>query len=209
MGVLGWGAGRLPPEAPRPPLTGYLLSYFVLLAVKTGRWHRYRHQLPGYGGWFWPRRCRCCWRRPGLRDARRIRCRSANLWHARRRRRALANGMAPVLQSTLMVFLVAIVAGVTPLTVWDAFVAVLLYLAGTVLYVKTVIRERGSRRYLVASVAYHAVALGVAVLLAPVLALPFGWFLARAVLVPRRTPPVAVVGLLEIAGSVALVLAAG
>jgi hypothetical protein len=211
VGVLRVGAGWLHLVLLVAWLAGYLMSYFALLAVKTGRWRRHRPQLLGYGGLTLGATV------PVLLTVPRVLLLApaysvllgVNLWHARRRQdRALVNGMASVLQSTLMVFLVAIVAGVPPLTVWDAFVTVLLYLAGTLLYVKTVIRERGSRSYLVASVAYHAGALCVAALVAPVLALLFGWFLVRAVVVPWRTPSVAVVGLLEVAGSVALVLAA-
>ncbi|MCY0948437.1 hypothetical protein [Streptomyces sp. H27-S2] len=58
--------------------------------------------------------------------------------------------------------------------------ACLLYFAGTVPYVKTMIRERNSRAYHRGSAAYHAVALAVAACLSPWLALPFAAYLARA-----------------------------
>lgn len=104
-----------------------------------------------------------------------------------------------------------------------ATLAELGYFVGTVVYVKTMIRERGSRAWLVGSAAYHA-AVTAALVTAALLGIPAGaaplarWWLAvvmglataRAVLVPLlgpgrgRTVTPLQVGLLEIAFSAAV-----
>jgi hypothetical protein len=82
--------------------------------------------------------------------------------------------------------------------------ALLLYFIGSLLYVKTMIRQRGGAGYLRASIGFHIAALAVAGWLAPALLLPFGWFAVRAVLLPRRHPTIRQVGLLELVGSLLL-----
>jgi hypothetical protein len=188
-------------------LAGYLLSYYLQLAVKTGSIRRVRDQLAGYGavsalagsvvllmqpqlaGWalaFGP-------------------LFAVNLGYARRRHdRSLVSGLASAVQATLMVPVACSATG-TPLgrPLLDGL-ALLMYFAGSLLYVKTMIRERGDRGYLRASITFHVVALAVAAWITPWLLLPFGWFLLRAELAPQRAPTVKQVGLLELAGSVLL-----
>jgi hypothetical protein len=79
------------------------------------------------------------------------------------------------------------------------------------LFVKTVIRHRGDRRYLIASVTFHVVALVTVGLLAWPLVLPFGWALVRAIWWARRaTTPRALtpkqVGLAELVINLALLV---
>lgn len=79
------------------------------------------------------------------------------------------------------------------------------YFFGTVLYVKTNIRERGSRPYLLASLVWHAASLLVFAVLAATGVAQWWWStffvatLVRAVLVPRRQPPLrpAPIGIIE------------
>lgn len=89
------------------------------------------------------------------------------------------------------------------------------YLFGTVLYVKTMIRERGRPGWVVASIGWHAVATAGATVLAASGKVGWAWPLffaatvVRAALVPaiatrRRVAPLAV-GLLEIAFTAAFV----
>ncbi len=82
-----------------------------------------------------------------------------------------------------------------------------LALAGTVLHVKATIRERANPRFHTASIAFHVAALAVASLIAPWLALPFGFLLLRAVAVPGRGWRPGRIGAVELVGS-ALVLVA-
>lgn len=84
-----------------------------------------------------------------------------------------------------LLLVAARLGGADPAAVWPAAVACLLYFAGTVPYVKTMIRERNSRAYRTGSVAYHAVALAAACL-SPWLALPFAGYLTRAAALPGR-----------------------
>lgn len=71
--------------------------------------------------------------------------------------RSLLNDVLTVVAATLMLP-VAWSLGSTPgheVAMWQSTAMVGAYFVGTVLYVKTMIRERGSRMYYVASVVYH------------------------------------------------------
>ncbi|MDI3417008.1 YwiC-like family protein [Streptomyces luteolus] len=132
---------------------------------------------------------------------------AVNTLYARRNReRALLNGLAAVVPACGML-LVAHRLGEGGWGAAGPALACLLYFAGTVPYVKTMIRERNSRAYYRGSVAYHAVAVGAAALLSPWLAVPFAGYLARAVLLPGRGLKPAVVGAVEVVGSLMLLTA--
>ncbi|MFC9298262.1 YwiC-like family protein [Streptomyces sp. NPDC057011] len=120
------------------------------------------------------------------------------------RERALANGLAAVVPACGMLLVAARLGGLSPAGAWPAAAACLLYFAGTVPYVKTMIRERNSRAYRAGSVAYHAAALGLATVLSPWLALPFTAYLTRAATLPGRGLRVPVVGAMELAASLTL-----
>ncbi len=190
-------------------LAGYLASYFALQAVKTRRVRRVLPQLPVYAGVAAASAAVVVGARPAV-----LACAPAfavliavTWWYARRRRdRALGSDAASVLQACLMVLVVQTAAGAAVGPALGTFLACLLYFAGTVLYVKTVIRERGDRRYLAASLAFHAVAVVASAALSPWLVPVFGWFLLRAAVLPGRGPAVRRVGLIEVVGSIALLL---
>ncbi|GAA3339052.1 YwiC-like family protein [Amorphoplanes nipponensis] len=190
-------------------LAGYLFSYYALQAVKTRRVARFRPQLLLYGPVTAGLGLLVVLVRPQVlayAPAYALLL-GVNIGYARRRReRALLNDAASVAQSCLMVLVAATVAGVGVGAVVPAFVTVLLYFTGTVLYVKTMIRERENPAYYRASVLFHAVATGVAAYLGPVVAVVFALLLARAAVLPRHGLAPKQVGLIEIAAS-ALVLA--
>lgn len=191
-------------------LAGYLLSYYAMQAIKTRRPDRFREQLLIYGAVTVPlagvvvaARPEVLWFAPAYAGLLAV-----NLWYAwRRRERALGNDLALVAQSCLMVFVAAAVAGVAPAAVVDVFMAVLAYLTGTVLYVKTMIRERGSVAYRRASVAFHLVALVVAAWVSLPLGAVFAVLLLRAWLLPGRGLRPKQVGVGEIVLSVAVLAA--
>ena len=162
---------------------------------------------------------------------------AVSLWSSyRRSERSLLNDGATVLAACLMLP-VAFAAGTGPAPgpwpglslpdgvtgvagigwpqVWALFALVLAYFAGTILYVKTLIRERGERSYLVASVVYHLAA-GVVVPVALVAAGLAGWpaavlfagLAARAVWVPRTAATPLQFGLGEVAASVLVTVVA-
>lgn len=92
---------------------------------------------------------------------------------------------------------------------FHAVLAVCLYFVGTVVYVKTLIRERGSKGWLQTSYAYHGVLLALTV--------AGGWWvaavvasllLARAIVVPGRGWTPKRVGLTEIIATLAVAIAA-
>lgn len=181
-------------------LAGYLLSYYALQAVKTRRPARLRPQLLLYGPITAVLGLPVVVVRPQvlLYAPAYALLLAVNVVHARRRReRALLNDLVSVIQSCLMVLVAATVAGVG--WVVPAFAAVLLYFTGTVLYVKTMIRERGNPVYYRASVGYHLAALAVAATLG---GLPLTGvsllLLVRAIALPRRRLPPKHVGMIEI-----------
>ncbi|ABP55376.1 YwiC-like family protein [Salinispora tropica] len=186
-------------------LAGYLLSYYVFQAVKSRRPRRFLAQIRLYALIAAPLALAVVVVRPAV------------LWYApayavllavnagyawRRRERALLNDLASVVQSCLLIFVVATVSGVSPGQVVPAFVALLLYLTGTVCYVKTMIRERGSAAYRRLSIGFHLAALAVATLLDVGLAPIFLVLLIRAWLLPGRALRPALVGVIEIVCSV-------
>ncbi|MBW5422672.1 hypothetical protein GKQ77_14050 [Streptomyces sp. BG9H] len=132
---------------------------------------------------------------------------AVNTYYARRNReRALLNGLAAVVPACGMLLVTLRVGGGALADGWRPALACLLSFAGTVPYVKTMIRERGSRTYYRASVTYHALAVPAAYALSPWLAPLFAAYLARAALLPGTGVRVSVVGATEVAGA-ALLLA--
>ncbi|HEX6338599.1 MAG TPA: YwiC-like family protein [Jiangellaceae bacterium] len=199
-------------------LAGYLLSYYVFLAIKTGRPGRWRAQLVVYSALAVPLVSVVVWARPSvLWYATAFAALSAvNAWYARRRReRALLNDLASVVQSCLMVLVVTTVAQAPLADSAGAFAVCLAYFAGTTFYVKTMIRERSNVTYRRWSIGYHAAALAVVAVATTAMAgwlglvwvAVFGWFLVRAWLLPGRGLPPKQVGFIEI-GNCVLLLAA-
>jgi hypothetical protein len=188
-------------------LAGYLLSYYVFQAVKARRAGRYRAQLVLYTAVAAPltvlvvaARPQVLWYAPAYAVLLAV-----NTWYAwRRRERALTNDVAAVLQSCLMVLVVATVAGTAPARVLAVFGLCVAYFAGTVFYVKTMIRERGNPAYRRWSIGYHLLAFAVACCLGPWIAALFGWLLVRAAVLPGRDWHPKRVGVVEIANCLVL-----
>lgn len=130
---------------------------------------------------------------------------------AQRQERALLSGLATTAGSTLMT-LVAYDAGggADWARAWLLAAVLFAYFGGTVVYVKTMIRERDSRPHYWLSVAWHAAAtVAVAVVSWP-LAAVFALLTARAAAFPRRARPMTpkTVGLIEVAATLAVAFAA-
>lgn len=188
-------------------LGGYLFSYFAFQAVKSRRWRRQRDQLLLWGGVTAALLLTVLVARPRLLLYAPVYAAlfAVNAFFAaRRRERAMLNDIALVGQSCLIVFVVATVAGVSPRAVVAPFLLCLAYFLGTVLYVKTMIRERESRTYRRWSIGYHATALAALAWLGPWVAGFFAWLLARAALLPGRPLSPKRVGLLEMVNCVLL-----
>ncbi|WP_295626883.1 YwiC-like family protein [uncultured Corynebacterium sp.] len=82
----------------------------------------------------------------------------------RRRPRSLASGISTVAAACLILPVVAGAGGGLDARAWAAFATYLAFFVGTVPYVKTLIRERGSKPWFIGSVAYHVVMLVAAAL---------------------------------------------
>lgn len=122
--------------------------------------------------------------------------------------RSTVSGIASVIPACGMLLVsYRLGAGHLPAAAWSAAAACLLYFAGTILYVKTMIRERDSRAYRAGSATYHGLAVIAAAALQPWLAAPFGLYLARALIVPGHRLKQSVVGAVEIVNC-AILLAA-
>jgi YwiC-like protein len=191
-------------------LGGYLASYFVFQAVKSRRWRRHRDQLVLWGAITVPLLAVVLAARPRLllyAPAYAALIAVNAYFAARRRERALLNDIALVGQSCLMVFVVATVADTPPRAVVGPFLLCLAYFLGTVVYVKTMIRERASRAYRRWSIGYHAVALAALAWLGPWVAALFAWLLLRAALLPGRSLSPKRVGLLEMVNCALLLVA--
>jgi hypothetical protein len=188
-------------------IAGYLLSYYVFQAVKSRRASRYRGQMMLYAAVAAPVATLVAAARPNvlLYAPAFAALFAVNAWYAlRRRERALANDLASVVQSCLMVFVVATVGGTSPGAVLGVFTLCLAYFVGTVFYVKTMIRERDNPAYRRWSIGYHGLALVVAAWLSPWAAALFAWLLLRAALLPGRGLSPKRVGVIEILNSVLL-----
>lgn len=139
---------------------------------------------------------------------------AVNAWYARRKdERALVNGLVSVTQACLMLPVAYALGGGDD---WHRAVVLTasswLYFAGTVFYVKTMIREKGDPTYLHWSVGFHVVALVVAVALEPWLAIPFAVYLIRSVALPHRAAAQPLrpgrIGVIEIVNTLLLVAVA-
>ena len=132
----------------------------------------------------------------------------------RRQDRSLLNDTVTVVAASLML-VVAYDAGDGTRwpQAWLAALVVFAYFAGTILYVKTVIRERGNRAYQVASTGYHLAVAALlpflSTLLVPDSATVWIWplvvfflvLVARALIVPRTTATPVQTGIGEIVAS--------
>lgn len=92
-----------------------------------------------------------------------------------------------------------------PREVWLTAFVLLVYFVGSVIHVKSLIREAKNPRWHVANVAFHALALGL-VLISPWLLIIFGPALVRAIVMRPPVKPM-VIGVVEIVMSVLLVIA--
>lgn len=189
-------------------ITGYLLSYYVMQAVKTRRPRRFRAQLLAYGpatavlgGLVLALQPRLLWF--AIVFVPLLLVNTAYAW--RHRERAVVNDFASVTQSSAMLLVAAAVGGMPVSQVWLPVLVVSGYFAGTVLYVKTMIRERGSVGYRRASVLCHSVLFVLAVWLHPLVGAFFGLALSRAWLLPGTDLRPKQVGIVEIVLSVLLV----
>ena len=134
----------------------------------------------------------------------------AGLWFAARRQdRSLPSGLATILAACLMTMVAFDAGDGTDWTrAWTLTAVLAAYFVGTLLYVKTMIRERDSRTYYRLSVGYHVV---VAVALAWVslwLAGLFALLAVRAAVLPGRGLSPKQVGIGEILANVAVVVLA-
>jgi hypothetical protein len=126
------------------------------------------------------------------------------LWAAANRRdRELLTGLATVVGSAVMT-VVAYAAGPGDDfgRAWLLALGQFLYFGGTVFYVKSAIRERGSATFRWLSVGVHAAATLVLLLVSPWLAVVFAGLTLRAAIVPRLAVTPRQLGIGEIAATV-------
>jgi len=191
-------------------LLSYLFAYAALQWVRTKRKTVWLAPLRLYGGLLLPVGAALLILEPELLPLLPLAAPFVlvNLYYAKRNReRAFLNDLAAVILFSLMTFAAFRVGdGADAGLAFELFALSVLYFTGTIFYVKTMIREKGSRAFYRYSVLYHAAFLAVvAWLYPPALIAAAAALLVRAVVMPRLAPPVMTIGILEIAWS-ALVL---
>ena len=190
-------------------LSGYLLSYYAFLALKTRRPAKVRPQMVLYASIAAPAAVLALVARPPLlifapAFAALVAVNALYAWY--RNERSMVNDVAAVAQACLMVPVAAVAGGASPSTGWSSALVLFLYFVGTAFYVKTMIRERGSVRWRRASVAFHAGAMVVAGLVALPLAVVFGWLLVRSITFPMHRLAPRTVGFVELGNSAVLLV---
>lgn len=99
--------------------------------------------------------------------------------------RSLWSGVSTTVGSSLMTLVAYDAGGGTDFTrAWLLAAVIAAYFAGTVFYVKTIIRERGSEPYYWLSVGFHSAATLALIPISPALVLVFAALTIRAAIVP-------------------------
>lgn len=188
----------------------YLFSFPLLQWIKTGKAARYKQPVLVYGACLLPVVCALVWYRPALLlyGAALIPFFLIPAYYAKtKNERALLNDMVAVLLFSSFVYPVVYLGGGES---WrhahELFAVSAVYFAGTVFYVKTVIREKNNPRFYAASLIYHVAAIVAMGLLEPMLMLPFGILFVRAALLPKRGIKAKQSGIAEIGFSAMLVM---
>jgi hypothetical protein len=188
-------------------VVSYLASYYLMLAVKTKRLQRVRPQLLTYGTVAVAAAALTLVARPKLLLFAPVLAvvLGINALFARKRDdRALANGIASVVAACLIVPMTAVVAGTPIGDTGDAFGVCLLFFAGSLMFVKTIFRERDSPRLRQVSAGYHVLALGGAAALSVAFVPAFAFLLVRSVLLPGRVLRPGGAGIVELIASAML-----
>lgn len=190
-------------------VAGYLASRAGLLALKTHRLARYRSRLVPAAAVAAAAAVIVVAIRPALLGfaALYLPLLAVNAWYAARRdERSVGNDLAFVAQACAVLPMTYVAGGGADLGLAARLVLpFVLYFVGAVLYVKTVLRERGNPRFRRWSLGWHTLAVPVGALIAPALGVLFAALLARAALVPPRARSARAVGVGEVAATVALV----
>ena len=117
--------------------------------------------------------------------------------------RSLWSGVSTTLGSALMTVVAYDAGGGTDLTrAWLLAAVLAAYFVGTVLYVKTIIRERGSERHYWLSVGFHGLAVLALIPLSPALTPVFAALTIRAAIVPAFAITPKAAGMAEILATV-------
>ncbi|UHA74274.1 YwiC-like family protein [Paenibacillus sp. 481] len=186
----------------------YCTSFAVLQWVKTGKEWVYKQPCLIYGRAFVLFAAILLFLRPDVwwMGAVMLPLFRVNMWYAKRKEeRHLGNDIIAVAQFCWMLIIAFEVGGGTDWGLaWRAFAVCMLYFVGAVLYVKTMIREKGSPTYYAASLSVHLIAaIAAGLMISPWVAVPYGVLFLRAVWMPNMKVTVRQVGLGEIAFVVA------
>lgn len=169
----------------------YLFTFPALQWIKTGKGERYCKPTVLYGAISLPLLIFLIWHEPRIiwYGVLLLPFFALNMYYAKiKKERALLNDFAAILLFCSFIYPVVYLGGGTTewWTVNELFVLLVLYFAGTALYVKTVLREKNNPRYYYASVVYHLVIMLAAASIKPLLFIPFLILLLRAALLPGQ-----------------------
>lgn len=193
-------------------LAGYCFNFYFGLTVKSwrrsDRFERYRPQQLTYGAIAGVTAAALLLDAPQLAWAGSILLPvfAANLWFiSARRERLWLNDLLGVVAATAMGgAAVWLGVGAIPTAAWQMLGCLAAYFAGTVWYVKTMIRERGKRSWLIGSVLWHIAALIATWFVSPWYLVGFIPALVRAAALPGRQLTPKQVGFIEIGLTLAI-----
>lgn len=197
-------------------LAAYCLNFYLGLTVKSwrraDRWRRYRSQQLFYGGLALGLGGPLLWQMPELfwLAPLMLLAFAVNLFAIRRHQeRAWLNDVTGITLAIAMgAVAVYLVAGTVGLSELKMLLMLGGYFAGTVWYVKTMIRERGEAGWLALSVAWHALLIPIGWWVHPAYAAVFAVATARSAVLPRRNLTAKQVGFVEIGFTLAMLAAA-
>ncbi len=196
-------------------IAAYCLNFYSSLALKSRKPQRYQWQLAIYAGITIALGLPLAWHRREILQllAFAVPAFAVQVWHVlQRNERAWLNDFVGVALAGVVGYGAFMLGSTTSDTARShhamlALLATCLYFGGTVIYVKTMIRERGSAVWMRISYAYHGLlVLLTMVLQAWVMALVALALLLRAIVIPRLRWTPKRIGLTEIAFTVAVAL---
>lgn len=199
-----------------PLLALWLVGYFAFFAaglwLKSGRRARFWPPLRAYGLATLPLAAVVLALRPDLLGWAPLFAPLllVGLWLAARRQdRSLASGLSTIVVACLMTPVVFDAGDGEDWTrIWTLTAVLAVYFVGTLLYVKTMIRERDSRVHYLASVGYHVAGAVAMAWVSWPLAVLFALLAVRGALLPGRGLTPKQVGIGEIVANVAVVVVA-
>ena len=183
-------------------LVMYLFSFPLLRWIKTRRTTHYRNPTVVYGVILLPLLTILVWLKPQLLwySGVLLLLFIPNIYFARvRNERALLNDILAIILFCSFIYPVTYIGNETNWRLTShTFIILVLYFCGTVLYVKTMIREKNNRTFYHLSISYHILITILASLYNLILLIPAAILLLRSIILPQLKLQTQTIGIIEI-----------